>query len=200
MTTGPEIVEAFEAEKMKLDHFVCAYGTGGTLKGVGKYMRERSPDTKIHVCEPNNAPMLYSEIETKYPENGSPSTSFDVAHPVWRPHLFQGWAADFIPQLVKKASDAKYIDGLMHADGKTSMETCKELATKEGIFTGTSGGGILSCALKLAEKVEEGANILAVLPDTGERYLSTPLFDDIPADMTEEEKAAYRAEMRKKSR
>lgn len=188
ITTGPEIVEAFEDENIKLDHFVCAYGTGGTLKGVAQCLRERSPDTKIHVCEPNNAPMLYSEIETKYPKDGSPSTSFDVAHPVWRPHLLQGWAADFIPKLVKDAADSKYIDGLLHADGNASMQTCKDLATKEGIFTGTSGGGILSCALELAEKLPAGSSILAMLPDTGERYLSTPLFDGISADMTEKEK------------
>ncbi|KAL7524562.1 hypothetical protein ACHAWF_000997, partial [Thalassiosira exigua] len=138
ITTGPEIVDAFDADGKTLDHFVCAYGTGGTLKGVGKCLRERSPGTKIHVCEPNNAPMLYSEIKTRYPEDGKPSTSFDVPHPVWRPHLLQGWAADFIPQLVSKSVDARYVDGLMHADGDVAMRTCKELAVKEGIFTGTS--------------------------------------------------------------
>lgn len=188
ITTGPEIVEAFDSENIKLDHFVCAYGTGGTLKGVAKCLRERSPDTKVHVCEPNNAPMLYSEIKTQYPDDGIPSTSFDVAHPVWRPHLLQGWAADFIPQLVSKAVDSNYVDSLEHADGNKAMKTSKDLATKEGIFTGTSGGGILSCALDLAKNVPEGSSILALLPDTGERYLSTPLFDDIPADMTDEEK------------
>lgn len=188
VTTGPEIVDAFEAEKTSLDHFVCAYGTGGTLRGVGECLRKRSPGTKIHVCEPNNAPMLHSGIKTEYPKDGSPSTSFDLAHPVWRPHLLQGWAADFIPELVSKAVESEYVDELMHADGNEAMQTCKDLATKEGIFTGTSGGGILSCALDLAKKVPSGSSILAILPDTGERYLSTPLFDGIPADMTEEEK------------
>lgn len=86
-TTGPEIVEAFAASGKPLDHFVCAYGTGGTVLGVGSYLRKESPTTKIHVCEPDNAPMLYSEIPTTYPGDGKPSTSFEVAHPVWRPHL-----------------------------------------------------------------------------------------------------------------
>jgi len=76
MTTGPEIVEAFEDANVKLDHFVVPYGTGGTLKGTAKVLREKSPDTKIHVCEPDNAPMLYSGIDTEYPESGKPSTSF----------------------------------------------------------------------------------------------------------------------------
>jgi cysteine synthase len=87
-TTGPEILQAFQNDGNKhLDHFVCAYGTGGTLLGVGSYLKEHSPSTKVHICEPDNAPMLYSQIPTVYPDDGNPSTSFDVAHPVWRPHL-----------------------------------------------------------------------------------------------------------------
>ena len=217
-TTGPEIVDAMEERNVKLNYFVVAYGTGGTLKGVGKVLRERSPDTKIHVCEPDNAPMLYSGIKTEYPKDGNPSSSFHgtlegesihwpcrnacfnnhlvllcnhlclAPHPVWRPHLFQGWAADFIPKIVSEARSCGYIDEIMHPGGHDAIKTCRELAKKEGIFTGTSGGGVLSCALKIAETASEGTSILAVLPDTGERYLSTPLFDDIPADMTEEEK------------
>ena len=76
MFSGPEIVNAFEDANIKLDYFVVPYGTGGTLKGVAKVLRERSPDTKIHVCEPDNAPMIYSGIETEYPDSGTPSTSF----------------------------------------------------------------------------------------------------------------------------
>lgn len=185
-TTGPEIVDAF-ADK-QLDHFVCTYGTGGTLLGVSRYLNEKSPNTKIHVCEPDNAPMLLSNIPTTYPENGEPSTSFQVPHPVWRPHLLQGWAADFIPKLVQEATDSNTYDGLLHVGGDAAIQTAKDLAIKEGIFSGTSGGGILSAALKLAEDCAEGTSILAIIPDTGERYLSTPLFEDIPADMTDEEK------------
>jgi cysteine synthase A len=189
MTTGPEIVNAFEDANIKLDHFVLAYGSGGTLKGVAKVLRERSPDTKIHVCEPDNAPMIYSGIETKYPESGTPSTSFHAAHPVYRPHLFQGWAADFIPKLVSKAEKSGYIDEVIHPGGDDAINTSRALAAKEGIFSGTSGGGVLAGAIKIAETAPEGTSILAIIPDTGERYLSTPLFDNIPADMTEEEKA-----------
>jgi cysteine synthase A len=187
-TTGPEIVKAFADAEKRLDHFVCAYGTGGTLLGVGSYLRKESPNTKIHVCEPDNAPMLYSEIPTVYPEDGKPSTSFDVAHPAWRPHLLQGWAADFIPKLVNEAKEKKVFDSVLHVGGNDAIGTAKELAIKEGIFSGTSGGGVLSAALKFAENCPAGTSVLALIPDTGERYLSTPLFADIPADMTEEEK------------
>ncbi|KAG7341908.1 cysteine synthase [Nitzschia inconspicua] len=186
-TTGPEIVQAFNDAGKTLDHFVCAYGTGGTLLGVGSYLKEFSPETTVHCCEPDNAPMIFSEIKTSYPENGDPSSSFDVAHPVWRPHLFQGWAADFIPKLVNQASESKVYDKVVHPSGVEAMATCRELARKEGIFSGTSGGGILTAALNLAKECSSGTSILALIPDTGERYLSTPLFDDIPADMTEEE-------------
>lgn len=187
-TTGPEIVNAFRDAGKTLDHFVCAYGTGGTVLGVGSYLKEHSPQTTVHVCEPDNAPMLYSGIPTIYPEDGTPSSSFDVAHPVWRPHLFQGWAADFIPKLLDEATKAKAYQNVLHSSGIEAMETCKELARKEGIFSGTSGGGVLAAALKLAKDSVDGTSILAIIPDTGERYLSTPLFGDIPADMTEEEK------------
>lgn len=188
MTTGPEIVEAMKEANVKLDYFVVPYGSGGTLKGVGKVLREQSPHTKIYVCEPDNAPMLYSNVKTEYPKDGKPSTSFAAPHPVWRPHLLQGWATDFIPQLVSSARDNEYIDEVMHAGGIDAIKTSRELAVKEGIFSGTSGGGVLSCAVKIAETAPEGTSILAIIPDTGERYLSTPLFDDIPADMTQEEK------------
>lgn len=187
-TTGPEILKAFQDTGKTLNHFVCAYGTGGSILGIGSYLKEHSPETIVNVVEPDNAPMLYSGIPTKYPSSGTPSTSFDVAHPVWRPHLFQGWAADFIPKLVDKATKEKVYDNILHCGGNEAIETCKELARKEGIFSGTSGGGVLCSALKLAEKSAEGTSILALIADTGERYLSTPLFADISADMTEEEK------------
>jgi len=181
-TTGPEILEAMQG--VKLDYFVTAYGTGGTLKGVGQVLRERSPETKIHVCEPDNAPLLYSNTATEYGTDGS----FKEPHPLWRPHLLQGWATDFIPKIVDDAVQAKFVDEVVHVGGHKAMATARLLSQQEGIFTGTSGGGILACALELASKVPQGTNIVAMLPDTGERYLSTPLFADIPADMTPEEK------------
>lgn len=194
-TTGPEILGAFKEASLRIDHFICSYGTGGTLLGIGRYLRKHSPQTKIHVCEPSNAPMLYSEIPTKYPaedscdDNGKnfPSTSFDLPHPVWRPHLLQGWATDFIPKLVSSASEAKVYDSVLHVGGKDAIETAQNLAKTEGILSGTSGGGTLSAALAFADELTESSNIVVIIPDTGERYLSTPLFENIPADMTEEE-------------
>lgn len=199
-TTGVEVVEQLCSEAGRgLDHFVCAYGTGGTLNGVSRVLRARSPGTMIHVCEPSNAPLLHSGIGTEYPDGsaaaegtgtGVPATSsFAEVHPVWRPHLLQGWAPDWIPRLVSEAAASKGFDALLHVGGDEAMAVARELARKEGIFTGTSGGGTLACALRLAATAPAGTRILAMLADTGERYLSTPLFEDIPADMTEEEKA-----------
>ena len=127
-TTGPELLEALGGEK--LDHFFTGYGTGGTLKGVSRFLRSASPHTKIHACEPDNAPLLYSNIKTDYPQaagqgetvgeagevkEGPPAgLPFTEPHPVWRPHLLQGWAADFIPKLVDDAVQAKCIDRVVH--------------------------------------------------------------------------------------
>jgi cysteine synthase len=107
---------------------------------------------------------------------------------VWRPHLLQGWATDFIPKLVAQAKDEKLYDHLVHVGGFDAIETARQLAVHEGIFSGTSGGGILWAALQIAKTAKPGTNILAMITDTGERYLSTPLFDNIPADLTDEEK------------
>mmetsp|Transcript_19677 Transcript_19677/g.24263 ORF Transcript_19677/g.24263 Transcript_19677/m.24263 type:complete len:550 (-) Transcript_19677:205-1854(-) len=196
-TTGPEILNAFRKDSLQIDHFVCSYGTGGTLLGIGNYLRKHSPATKIHVCEPSNAPMLFSEIPTNYPpKEGSdddddkkyPSTSFDVPHPVWRPHLLQGWATDFIPKLVASATERKVYDSVLHVGGSDAIQAAQSLALNEGILSGTSGGGTLSAALKFAKTLSESSNIVVMIADTGERYLSTPLFENIPTDMTEEEK------------
>lgn len=179
-TTGPEIVEALP----DLTDFFCAYGTGGTLKGVGSVLREKAPKAKVHVCEPDNAPMLYSEVATEYQADGR----FKEPHPVWRPHLLQGWATDFIPKIVSEAKEAGYVDKLCHVGGDAAMTMARQLAQKEGIFSGTSGGGVMHCAVEFAKTAPGGSKIVVMLPDTGERYLSTPLFGDIPADMTAEEK------------
>lgn len=179
-TTGPEIVEALP----DLTDFFCAYGTGGTLKGVGSILREKAPKAKIHVCEPDNAPMLYSEVATEYESDGR----FKEPHPVWRPHLLQGWAADFIPKIVSEAKQAGYVDKLCHVGGDAAMTMARQLAQKEGIFSGTSGGGVMHCAVEFAKTAPGGSKIVVMLADTGERYLSTPLFGDISADMTAEEK------------
>ena len=169
-----------------LDWFVCAYGTGGMVKGVGQVLRERSPETKLLLCEPSNAPLILSGVKTEYKDDGSIT---DTSHPVFRPHLMQGWTPDFVPCMVEDATQQSLYDELGHVSGEEAVEMAQALASSEGIFTGTSGGGVLAVALRKAKSLPAGSSVLAMLPDTGERYLSTPLFDKVPADMTEEEKA-----------
>lgn len=187
--TGPELVDAVvHGTGRTLDHLFCSYGTGGTLQGIGRHLREASPNTKIHVCEPDNAPLLFSGVASEWNENGT----VQAAHPLWRPHLLQGWAPDFIPPLVQQAVDMGLVDRLHHVSGETSMATAQTLASTDGIFTGPSGGGCLSAALAFAQDEEactDGSTVVVVLPDTGERYLSTPMFAGVPSDMTDEERA-----------
>ena len=180
-TTAPEILEAFA--DTRLDYWVTGYGTGGTLKGVSRVLREMSPATRVIVCEPDNSPILGSGIPQERDADGAPSDS----HPLFRPHLMQGWTPDFIPRLTEDAVAAKYIDEILPIAGDDALRLSRALATKEGIFVGVSAGATLAGAIAIAEKAEPGTNILCMLPDTGERYLSTPLFEDIPADMTPEE-------------
>lgn len=186
-TTAPEILEAFAGKK--LDYWVSGFGTGGTLKGVSRVLKEKSPATRVIVCEPDNSPILGSGIPQQRLADGTPKDS----HPLFRPHLMQGWSPDFIPKLTEDVVDAKYIDGIVPIDGNEALRLSRELARKEGIFVGISAGATLAGALAVAEKAEPGANILCMLPDTGERYLSTPLFEDIPADMTDEEQDIARS-------
>jgi len=182
-TTAREILEDFQGER--LDYWVTGAGTGGTLKGVGRVLREQRPETKIVLCEPDNSPMLGSGIRQPYEADGSLTTS----HPLFRPHLVQGWTPDFIPKLTEDALDLKLVDRVLPIDGGDAMRLSRELAQKEGIFTGTSGGATFAGALKVCESAPDGATVLCMLPDTGERYLSTPLFDGISVDMSEEEVA-----------
>ncbi|MDH3337555.1 MAG: cysteine synthase A [Gammaproteobacteria bacterium] len=180
-TTAPEILSAFEDEK--LDYWVTGFGTGGTLKGVSRVLKQKSPQTKIIVCEPDNSPLLGSGIPQAREDDGSITES----HPMFRPHVMQGWSPDFIPKLTEDVIDAKLIDEIIPINGDDALRLSKSLARDEGIFVGISGGATLAGTLAIAGKAEPGANILCMLPDTGERYLSTPLFDGIPEDMTEEE-------------
>lgn len=180
-TTAVEILEDFR--DVKLDWFVTGFGTGGTLKGVARVLREKSPDTRIAVCEPDNSQTLGSGIAQPRDAHGKPSAS----HPNFRPHLMQGWAPDFIPQLAEDAR--QWIDRVIPIDGNEAMRRARNLARKEGIFCGTSSGATLVGALAIAAEAPEGSNILCMIPDTGERYLSTPLFEDISVDMTPDEVA-----------
>src|SRR6266542_4113944 len=136
-TTAREILEDFEGER--LDYWVTGAGTGGTLKGVGRVLRERRPETKIVLCEPDNSPMLGSWIRQPYEPDGSLTTS----HPLFRPHLVQGWTPDFIPKLTEDALDMKLVDRVLPIDSGDAMRLSRELAQKEGIFTGTSGGATI---------------------------------------------------------
>jgi cysteine synthase A len=180
-TTAREIVNDFAGER--LDFWVTGYGTGGTLKGVGRVLRAERPDTRIVVCEPEDAALLISGQPQARNPDGSPAGG----HPAWKPHPVQGWTPDFIPKLTGDAADMKLIDQLLTVSNAEAMRMSRELARKEGIFVGVSAGATFAGALKVAAEAPKGSTILAMLPDTGERYLSTPLFGDIPADMTEEE-------------
>jgi cysteine synthase A len=180
-TTALEILDVFRDRK--LDYFVTGYGTGGTLKGTGRVLRERSPHTKIIVCEPDNSALLNSGIPQPREEDGSPADS----HPSFRPHLMQGWTPDFIPKLTEDAVNMHLFDQIMPINGQHALEMTRQLAQREGIFCGTSGGATFSGAMRVAEKAAPNSTILCMLPDTGERYLSTPLFEDVQEEMSEEE-------------
>ncbi|WP_455221169.1 cysteine synthase A [Kaarinaea lacus] len=180
-TTAVEILESFD--DVPLDYWVSGFGTGGTLNGVSRVLKEKSPNTKVIVCEPDNAPILSSGI----PQARNPDGSHSETHPLFRPHLMQGWVPDFIPKLVEEVTDVDNIDEIVPINGNDALQLSKDLANQEGIFVGISAGATLAGALKIAETAPEGTNILCMLPDTGERYLSTPLFADVPAEMSEEE-------------
>jgi cysteine synthase len=180
-TTAREIVEDFK--DTQLDYWVTGYGTGGTLKGVARVLAKEMPNTKVIVCEPTDAAMLTSGTGQQRKEDGSPA----AAHPAFKPHPMQGWAPDFIPKLLGDVVEAGQINKILRITGPDALRCSRDLAQKEGIFVGITAGGTLAGALQVCAEAPKGANILAMMPDTGERYLSTPLFADIPADMTEEE-------------
>ena len=180
-TTAREILDDFSGER--LDYWVTGYGTGGTLKGVSRVLAKERPDTKIVVCEPIDAPLLGSGIEQIRNCDGTPS----APHPAFKPHPMQGWTPDFIPKLTGDAVDMNVIHRLLPIQGADAIQCSKDLAAKEGIFVGITSGATFSGALQIAAEAEAGANILCMLPDTGERYLSTPLFADVSADMNEDE-------------
>ena len=180
-TTAREIIDDFKGEK--LDYWVTGFGTGGTLKGVARVLKKEMPDTKIIVCEPEDAQLLASGAEQERNPDGSAS----APHPAFKPHPMQGWTPDFIPKLTADAVAMGVIDRLIPIPGAEAIRYSSELATKEGIFVGITAGATFAGALRIAAEAPKGANILCMLPDTGERYLSTPLFANVPADMTPEE-------------
>ena len=141
------------------------------------------PDTRIIVCEPEDAQLLASGAEQARNPDGSAASP----HPAFKPHPMQGWTPDFIPKLTADAVAMKVIDRIIPIPGAEAIRYAGELARKEGIFVGITAGATFAGALRVCAEAPKNANILCMLPDTGERYLSTPLFADVPADMTPEE-------------
>ncbi|WCE05027.1 cysteine synthase A [Pseudoxanthomonas sp. JBR18] len=152
-TTAPEILRDFAGQR--LDFFVSGWGTGGTLTGVGEVLKAARPETKIIATEPAGAALLKGDE--------------------WKPHKIQGWTPDFIPEVLNR----DVYDELVTVDDARAIETSRRLAAEEGIFVGISSGATLASALDIAEKAVDGSVVLAMLPDTGERYFSTPLFADV---------------------
>ena len=180
-TTAKEIVSDFAGAK--LDYWVTGFGTGGTLKGVGRVLRKERPEVKIVLAEPADAPMVTSKTPQERNKDGSPASR----HPSWKPHPIQGWSPDFIPKLTGDAVDMKLVDQVFTIPAPTAMQNSRQLAQKEGIFVGVSAGATFAAALEIAKDAAKGTTILAMLPDTGERYLSTPLFAEFLPEMNEEE-------------
>ncbi len=152
-TTAPEILRDFAGRR--LDYFVTGWGTGGTLTGVGEVLKVARPEVKIIASEPAGAALLSGKE--------------------WQPHKIQGWTPDFVPGVLNR----KVVDQLVPIDDVLARDTSRQLAQQEGIFTGISSGATLAAALQVAAEAPEGSVLLAMLPDTGERYLSTFLFEGV---------------------
>jgi len=176
-TTAPEILADFEGERIYA--FVSGFGTGGTLLGVARGLKAADAEIRVIAAEPDNAQLVGSGIAQSRDENGQPRGS----HPRFRPHLMQGWSPDFISRLTDNALKEQLVDEVVPVDGNEAMQRARELATQEGIFVGTSSGATLAAALQVARRAPPGSNIVCMLPDTGERYMSTPLFEGIEVDM-----------------
>jgi len=178
-TTGPEICNDLGG---KFDYWVTGYGTGGTFHGAGKYIKEKT-DAKIILAEPGAANLVGSGIATERNADGSPAGS----HPAFAAHPIQGWTPDFIPLVLEQGLDQTLQDEMVEIPDGAAVGMSQSLARNEGILTGISGGATMWAAVETAKKAPEGSVLVAMLPDTGERYLSTPLFASIEADMNEEE-------------
>jgi cysteine synthase A len=164
-TTGPEILRDFAGRG--LDYFVSGWGTGGTMTGASQMIKLARPETRIIITEPESAALLTGNE--------------------WQPHKIQGWTPDFVPKVL----DPSVADELVLVSDDESIATARRLAAEEGIFCGISAGGTMAAALKVAEKAPAGSTFVVMLPDTGERYLSSPLF----ADITEESDDAWLASL-----
>jgi cysteine synthase len=181
-TTAREILADFAGDR--LDYVVTGYGTGGTVTGIGRVLRSERPETKIVLSEPANARIVGSGVAQARGVDGSPAAS----HPAFEPHPVQGWAPDFIPLVLQESIDRGYYDELAPVAGPAGIEWSRQLARREGILTGISGGAAFAVAIEIAKTAVPGTVILCMLPDTGERYLSSPLFEGVETEMTEEER------------
>eukprot|EP00405_Crypthecodinium_cohnii_P014639 CAMPEP_0206452366 /NCGR_PEP_ID=MMETSP0324_2-20121206/19904_1 /ASSEMBLY_ACC=CAM_ASM_000836 /TAXON_ID=2866 /ORGANISM="Crypthecodinium cohnii, Strain Seligo" /LENGTH=363 /DNA_ID=CAMNT_0053922445 /DNA_START=121 /DNA_END=1212 /DNA_ORIENTATION=+ len=192
-TTGPEIVAAFKEKGLKLDYFVLGYGTGGTFSGAGGYIKEVSPETKIILSEPDNAALVSSGVEQERKEVMGKFGAPKGAHSAWKPHPIQGWTPNFIPYVAEDGLKKKLQDEVVLVNGPDSIQTAQDLAVKEGIFCGISGGASVKAALITAAKAPPGSTLVAIVPDTAERYMSTPLFASIEAEMNAEELEIFKS-------
>jgi cysteine synthase A len=182
-TTGPEILADFKGQR--LDYLVTGYGTGGTFTGIGRVLKKERPETKIILCEPATAPLVASGVPQPRTADHGPASG----HTAWTPHPIQGWTPDFIPYVLQEGLDKKFYDQLVPVGGPAGIEWSRKLAKQEGIFTGISGGSTFAVTMQLAEKAPAGSVFLCMLPDTGERYLSSPLFEGVAELMSDEEVA-----------
>ncbi len=176
-TTAREIIGDFAGDR--LDYVVSGYGTGGTVTGLARVLRKERPETRIILTEPANAQLVGSGIPQSRTADGGPAGG----HPSFEPHPIQGWTPDFIPNVLQECLDSGGYDELIPVTGADGIAWAKKLAQREGILTGISGGATVAVAMGVAERAKPGSVILAMLADTGERYLTTPLFADIPEDM-----------------
>ena len=181
-TTAIEILRDFK--DLGLDYWISGYGTGGTFSGVSRVLRKHSPNTKLIITEPDNAQLVKSSIAQKRNPDGSPSSS----HEAWNPHPIQGWTPDFISLALQESIDKKYFDENIPISGDEGIYWSHQLATREGIITGISGGSTFAVAMKIAKDAPNESNILCMLADTAERYLSSALFEKIDSEMNDEEK------------
>jgi cysteine synthase len=186
-TTAREIIDDFAGER--LDYWVTGFGTGGTLKGVARVLAKERPETKVVLAEPADAPLVSSGVAQDRRSGGEPASR----HPAWKPHPIQGWSPDFIPKLAGDAVAAGQVHRVITVTAPEAMQWSRRLAATEGIFVGISSGGTFAAAMAVAKEAPKGTSILCMLPDTGERYLTTPLFTDVPADMSPDEVALLRS-------
>lgn len=186
-TTAREIVNDFAGTK--LDYFVTGYGTGGTVTGVARVLRRERPETRIVLAEPANAPLVGSGEGQPRGADHAPAAS----HAAFEPHPIQGWTPDFIPYVLQEAIDDRLYDEVMPISGPDGIKWTRALAREEGIFCGISAGSTFAVARQVAERAPQGSVILCMLPDTGERYMTTPLFEGIEPEMDEEELALSRS-------